>query len=415
MAESRASETVEEDEVSVPQKIDDDFFKTLQVKAKTIIKELREHEQYQLAREFIHFFSITEILFASLKDEQANVRVLVENQVDATGQIEQALEISKKDRNVIEKLREEVIEAWKLTDAVKLREVELSESYNEIRKKFEITQQGLAKFTNKIEGSENDPLGKHKVTVIEEFERQNEEIIELNKRLKVLRAYSDEVQKKLDSSLEANRDLHFQWDEATNESLSNKKKVNLLNMRIEELEENLDKSTESMNHYKNQSELRHKRLKERDRQLAEIVNELETSRADFSALSVAKGKLDEKFKTCSHEYNDMKNERNQMTNSLRLKEDDYKKLKLKSDQKQKKVDEFVRKLSVIEKIVSKNEETIRTQKNEIVTAEKERDSIRKTNDLMKRDNENLYKKIEHMRRELEKRDGKFTQSFQDLV
>lgn len=406
MAESRPSETVEEDEDSVPQNIDDDFFKTLQVKTNTTIKELREQEQYQLAQKFINLFSVTENLFSNLKDEKANVRVLVENQVDATGKIEEALEISKKDRDVIEKLREEVIEAWKLTDAAKSREVELAESYNEMRKKFEITKQGLEKFTRKIEESDNDPLGKHKVTVMEEFERLNEEIIELNKRLKVLRAYSDEVQKKLDSSLEVNRDLHYQWDEATNESLSNKKKVNLLNMRIEELEENLDKTTESMNHYKNQSELRHKRLKERDRQLAEKVNDLDALGAEFEALSLAKGKLDEKFKTCLSEMNDMKHERNQMTNFLRLKEDDYKKLKLESDQKQKKLDELVRKFAAIEKIVSKNEEIIRTQKNAIVTAEKERDSIRKTNDGIKRDNDILQKKIEQMRRELEKRDGK---------
>lgn len=69
MAESKSSDIVEEDGDLVPQKIDDDFFKAFQVKTKTVIKELREHEQYQLAGKFIQFFSITEILFANLKDE----------------------------------------------------------------------------------------------------------------------------------------------------------------------------------------------------------------------------------------------------------------------------------------------------------------------------------------------------------
>lgn len=121
MVESRPSESLEKDENSVPQIIDDDCFNTVRLKTETLIKDLREHEQYQLAREFIRLFSLTENLFLNLKDEQASSRVLVEQHVDATGRIEEAVKISQKDHDVIENLRKEVTDAWKLSDVSKSR------------------------------------------------------------------------------------------------------------------------------------------------------------------------------------------------------------------------------------------------------------------------------------------------------
>lgn len=116
---------------------------------------------------------------------------------------------------------------------------EIAERLDGMRNKFEKAQEELNKFTRKID-SESGSLATNKVTLMQEFGRQNEGIKELIKRLQVQRAYSDEIQKKLDSSLETNNDLRYQWDEATNESLSNKNKVKLLTFQLEGIEEELD-------------------------------------------------------------------------------------------------------------------------------------------------------------------------------
>lgn len=100
MTDSRPSEC-EDDVESVPQIIDDDYFKIIQVRAETVIRDLREQEQYQIARDFIRLYSVTENLFLNIKDEQEKVRSHVEQHVDATGRIEEAVRISQKDRSLL--------------------------------------------------------------------------------------------------------------------------------------------------------------------------------------------------------------------------------------------------------------------------------------------------------------------------
>lgn len=405
MSEQRLSENLDDEDVSVPQTIDDEFFKTVQLRTETLIKDLREKEQYQLARELIRLFTIAENLQLNFKDEQAKVRQLKEQHVDATGRIEDAVKISQKDRDTISKLRLEVVGAWKRTDASKTREVEMSDRLDLITAKFGNAQNELKKFATRIEESDGSPLGQHKVTVLQECERLSSEINDLNKRLQVQRAYSEEVQHKLDDSLETNRNLFQQWDEASNESLSNKKRVELLTAKVETMIQQLDKMNESMLHFKTQSEVRHNKIVERDRRLSVLQNDLEKVKNNYAALGAVKTKLDASFKACTTELSELKHEMDQLKNFMRLKEDENRKLIIENERQLKKLGGFTRKFAAIEKIVSKNEQDILTQKNVIVTVEKERDSIRRTNDSMKKENDQLNKKIEGLMHELEKRDG----------
>lgn len=407
MAASRLSEIVEE-EVPVPQTITDEFFKSVQGKTETLIKDLREREEYQLARELIRLFTIAENLQLNLKDEQTTVRELNEQHVDATGRVEEAVKLSIKDRDTISKLRVEVVEAWKLADASNTREVEISERLEDVRNKFDNAQLDLKKYATRIEESEGSPLGQHKVTVLQECERLASEINDLNKRLQVQRAYSDEIQQKLDHSLDTNRDLFQQWDEASNDSLANKKRVDLLTSRLGSTEDELDKAKESMLHYKMQSETRHAKLMDRDRQLAAMRDDLEKSRNNYATLNAAKTKLDANLKSRLVELTELKHEMDQLKSFMRLKEDENRKFVIENERQLKKIDSLVRKVAAVEKIVSKNEQEILTQKNIIVTVEKERDSIRRTNDSMKRESDQLHKKIEELMHELEKRDGSLT-------
>lgn len=97
--------------------------------------------------------------------------------------------------------------------------------------------------------------------MIAECGRLSGEVDELNNRLQLHRAYTDEIQKKLEDALESNRDL-----------LSDRKKVEAMTLRLQSNEEELIKTTESMITYKSQSEVRHNQLIERDRQLGVTIS-----------------------------------------------------------------------------------------------------------------------------------------------
>lgn len=408
MSEARDTETIpEEEDEEIPLIITDEFFSNVQLKAQTVIKDLREKEQYQLAAEFIRLLGVAENLQISFKDEQAQNQELTASHVDASGRIEAAMIISQRDQDTIAKLRHEVIEAWSYSDLSKTREIETTEKLDEMRNKLEKATVELKKFERKIEDSDISSFGKHKVTVLEEVERLTEEVRELNKRLQVQRAYADEIQKKLDDSLETNRNIYNQWDEATNEALSNKKKVESLTQKRTELEDQLDQVTEKMFHYKNQSETRHARLQERDKQMGKKVEELEKAHSDINLLKILKTKLEENLKNCSSENNNLKHEMNQMKNFLRLKEDEFRKLTRESEQQSKKIDGYVRKVASIEKVVSKYEVDIQNLRNDMVTTEKDRDAIKRSNDSLKRDEDLLHKKIDKLMGDIEKRDGEF--------
>lgn len=411
MPPERLSDVVEEEDEPVPQLINDEFFQAAQIRTQAVIRDLREKEQYRVADEFIRLFTIAENLQLNLKDERAKIQELTEHHVDATGRIQAAMEISQRDQDTIKKLREEVVEAWKLADASEVREVELTERFDELRNQFDSTQKELKNLSYKAEDTDGHLQGKHKVTVLAECERLSAKVTDLNKRLLVQLAFNDEIQDKLDESLEKNREIFKEWDEATNESLSNRKRLESLTKRLASLEEKLQMTTDSMLHYQSQSEKRQALLKERDRQLAGLVEDLEKCRNDYASLKATKGKLEANLMLCSTQRTDMKHELDQTLNFMRMKEDENRKLVIDNERQTKKIDGYIRKISTIETVISKNEQDMMNLRNEIVTAEKERDSIRRTNDAMKRDNKNLSQKIENLMREIEKRDGESNDIF----
>lgn len=397
------SDQVETQDEAVPQIITEEFFKTVQVKTESVIKDLREQEQYETAREFMRLLAVAENLQQNFCDEQMKVQELTEKHVEASGRIEEATRISKKDQDVIGKLREEVIEAWKITDASKNREIELAEKLSEIRKKFEKAEEELKTTSQRFE--ETDSLGKHKKTILLEYERVTEEVRELNKRLQVHRAYSDEIQKKLDESIENNRDLYRQWDAASNEGWANKKKVESLQIQVEEKEEQLDNMTETMMHFKNQAETRHARLKDRDKQLTEKTEELTKARKEIKDLTIAKTDLDTNLKDCSKVSAEMKLQIIQLNRFMSLKEDESRKLAIENERGIKKIEALIRKVAAAEQVSSRFQLNIQHLQTEIMTAQKERESIIRTSEVMKRDNDNLHKKISTQMREIEKREG----------
>lgn len=395
-----------EDEDKIPSIITEEFFKTVQESSTTVIKSLREKGSFELAYAFSRLATVSENLNLNLRGEQAKVRYMTENHVNATERVAKAVKISQRDLDTIGKLREEIVEAWDLMELSKMREVQALEKVEEMREKINEQQEDLAKLGNRIDSSDLEQLGKHKKTVVQEVERLTAEIDDLKKRLQVQRIYSDEVQMKLDESLEKNRDLFYQWDDATNDSLSNKKRVDMLKIKVDQLEESCDDLSQNVEHYKSQSEARHRSLKERDRQLGAMRDDLEKMRNSNMALAAAKGKLEVNLKAMNAEFIDMRHSMEQSKNFMRLKEDENRKLVIENERNLKKIETLIRKVADTSLIVSRKENEILSQRSEITTAEKERDSIRRANDALKKEKESLQKKSENLIKETEKRDGK---------
>ncbi|XP_070506938.1 cilia- and flagella-associated protein 58-like [Chironomus tepperi] len=387
-------------EEKVPLVISDEYFSTSLQKAEDFIKELRSQENYELANQFLHIVTILENVFYQFKNEEQKTQYLLDQRLDATGKIEAALKISQKDNEVISKLKSEVLDAWKETDASIMREQHTSESLNVTRDRYLNLKEKLQKMSSKLEM--NEELGEHKLTVLQQCERLHVEVEELNKRLFVQREYSEELQKKLDDSIEKNRDLFREWDSATNDSLANKKKAEKLQKELEEFKENYEKNLESLIHYQESSENYLKRLTERDKQVVNLTDRLDKFRGDNLWLKENKSKLELTIKSYKTEITHIKLELKQFESYVRLKDDQNRKLVITHEQEVKKVENLVRKICSIEKLLSRHEQDILIKKNEIVTAEKERDLIKKSSDDMKRENDKLSQKIEQLMKEIER-------------
>jgi len=396
-------------EEQVPLIITDEYLSTALQKAEDFIKELRSQENYQLANQFLRLVTILENVHFQLKNEETKTQDLLNQRLDATGKIEAALKISQKDNDLIVKLKTETMAAWKETDVSILREQHTNESLNVTRDRYLNLKEKLQKMSSKLEM--NDELGEHKFTVLQQCERLHVEVEELNKRLFVQREYSEELQKKLDDSLEKNRDLFREWDTATNESLSNKKKAEKLQKTLDDIKENYENNLESLIHYQEVAENYQKRLSEREKQVMNFADKLEKCQGDNAWLKEVKSKLELAIKSYKSEINNIKHELKQFESYVRLKDDENRKLVTGHEHEVKKVENLVRKICSVEKILSRQEQEMLIKKNEIVTAEKERDLIKKSSDDMKRENDKLSQKIEHLMKEIERLNGKMNLRF----
>lgn len=396
---------LQEGHEEIPLIITDEFFTRIQSQVESQIKKFREQGQFKFACDLLHILSTAENLQTNVKDEQAMVEKLMEERLNAQGRIEEAIRISQKDRDTIGKLREEVIEAWKHHAASERREVSMAEKLNELRQKYEKAQEDLKKFSRKFDDTDINPLGKHKNSILHECERLTEEVRELNKRLQVQRAYSDEVQKKLDDSNEKSRELYREWDEATNDNSNCKKKNEHLTTKTKELEEELDKTTESMMHFKTVGEERLAKIKKQEHQHTEMTEKLENLRDVNEKLTSQQLKLQTRLKSCDSQVGDLKHELGRLKNFMRLKEDENRILVIDNESYLKKIEGFIRKVAAAEESISKKKIELQNQLTETLTAVKERDTIRKINDTINKDNEQLHKKILALMREIEKREG----------
>lgn len=391
-------------EEKVPAFITDEYLTTSLQKAEEFIKELRSQENYELANQFLRLVTILENVYFQFKSEERMNKDLLEHRLDATERIEAAVKLSQKDNEVMEKLKTEIVEAWKEADVAVMREQHTNETLNITRDRYLNLKEKLQKMSSKLEM--NEELGEHKLTVLQQCERLFVEVEETNKRLFVQRQYSEELQKKLDDSLEKNRDLYREWDLATNDSLSNKKKAEKLQKTFDEIKEEYEKNLDSLIHYQESSENFLRRLRERDKQVESLTDKVEQFRGDNLWLKEVKSKLELTIKSYRTDIKHFKHELKQFESYARLKDDQNKKLALGQEQEMKKVEGLVRKICSIEKLLSKQDQEMLIKKNEIVTAEKERDLIKKSSDDMKRENDKLSLKIEQLIREIERLNGK---------
>jgi hypothetical protein len=408
------SEIEQQQEETIPNFITESYLKTTFENIEDFVKELRGEGNFETSNQIIRLLKVCENVYFQYNTEERKFKDLSEKYVDATGRIEQAIKISQCDNDLIQQLRNEIESSWKITDATKLREQHAHESLTGLKQKYSVLSENLKKLTSrKLEDS--DELGKHKTTILQECERLLMDNAELNKRLLVQRAYSDEMQKKFEESLERNRQLWSEWDQSTNESLSNKKKVENLTKQLQDIKEEFETANDALSHFKEQTENRQRKLNEREKQVGSLVENLEKAKSDNAMLNIAKSKLELTLKTYISDVGNLKHEINQFNSYMRMKDDQNRKLIIENERETKKIENLIRKISSVERIVSKQEQDISIKKTEIYTVEKERDLIKKSGDEIKRSNEKLLKRIEHQVSDIEKLNGKNNRTIKSLI
>lgn len=395
---------LEEAQEPVPGIITNEFFNSVINKTALLIRELRENSQYRVASDVLRLVTVCENLQINLKDEQGKYQVLKEKHLDATDRIKAALKISQHDREAIAVFKKEISVAWGLADVSAIREQRAHESLNKLTSQY--VKHGQDKFTRSADDSQQSTLGAHNVTVIQESERLTAEVQELNKRLFIQRAYSDELSSKLESADGKNKDLYQQWDDATNESLVNKQKNEQLQQKVESLEEKLENTTDDYQHFKRKFDKCNKDVKNKEIVIAAYIEKLNIETTENQALSVTIQKL----QNDTHILVNQAKERNFLITRLQtrmaLTEDSNKRLVADNEKRVKDYETIMRKLATVEKNKSQLDQDFLNQKNETKTAEKECDFLKKADETMKKSVIQLKKKMDLQSSELEKNSSK---------
>lgn len=398
---------LEETQEPIPAIITNEFFNSTINKTSLLIRELRENSQYRVANDILRLVTVCENLQFNLKDEQEKYQALEEKHLDATDRIKAALKISQHDREAIAVFKKEINIAWGLADVSAIREQRAHESLNKLTKQY--VKHGQDTFIRSADDSQQALLGVHNITVIQESERLTAEIQELNKRLFIQRAYSDELSSKLENSEGKNRDLYLQWDDATNDSLINKKNNEILQRKVESLEEKLEKTTDDYRHYKSKYDKCHKDVKNKETVIANYLEKLSNEKTENQASSITIQKLQNDTHILVDEAKERYFEVSQLRTRMSLIDDVNKRLVVDNEKRIKDYETIMRKLATVEKNKNQLDQDFLNQKNQTKTAEKECDFLKKADENMKKSVIQLKKRMGLQTSELEKNSSKYLQ------
>ncbi|KAG5671611.1 hypothetical protein PVAND_001804 [Polypedilum vanderplanki] len=402
MANLENEEFVEEE--VIPTQITEEYLKIIFENTEEFIRNLRSERKYDAARDVSRLVTILENLNFQLRGEEQKSSKLLEQFVDASNRIEEATKISQSDHDVIQQLRSEIINAWSHSDAQTIREQHTYESLDVMREKFADLSQKLERYAS-MKYEDADDFGKQKTTILKEIQRMFMENEEMHRKFLVQRAYSEQLQNQVEYEKEKNREIYREWDLASNDTLANRRRVQILTKKVEDMTDNEEKLIDSLTHYKEKAGERYKRIKDYEKQIEELNEELNNIKSDNSNINTAKSKLEAVLKSYLKELNENRHEIKQFQNYSRLKDDENRKLIIEKEQEVKRNIQIAKKLASAESIASKLEHELLIIKNQALTAEKERDTLNKAYSNLIKENEKLQKKSDAFIKEKERLNG----------
>lgn len=86
----------------------------------------------------------------------------------------------------------------------------------------------------------------------------NAEVEELNRRLKIQRTYTDEVEKKRQESEKKLKDMYKLLDATSDEAFKEKKIIEMLKIQLADTTKERDNREDEAKHYRSQAEMHHK-------------------------------------------------------------------------------------------------------------------------------------------------------------
>lgn len=113
------------------------------------VNTLQSDQQFTLADEVQRILNVGQSLKTALGEQHTENRRLQDEIKDAVGKVAAAFEISQNDQDTIERLKLEIENSWRQTDAAHVREQSAQELVLEMRIKLEQMQVEIKKTAKK--------------------------------------------------------------------------------------------------------------------------------------------------------------------------------------------------------------------------------------------------------------------------
>ncbi|EDW14497.1 cilia- and flagella-associated protein 58 [Drosophila mojavensis] len=384
-----------EDEPLVPDDFDDDFYRELCEKIPEATKALRQKDTPNNADNVQRLVICGTRYKSDLRLEEARTQELREQIAELEQQLENAAQQSKLDMATIEQLRGVIEGAWKQKDASQIREQSAQDEVLSLRQKLDAAEE-MIEHLNEKGRSRSSRRDDNK-----EFERLNDEIKELNKRLQLQRAYAAEVEATIQSLEGRNKELLKLLDETSSDACNLKRKSDALAKELATMKCEEAKYLEQIAHTKANNEHLTKVKVRQNLQILSLKTNMEHLNTLHNSTCNKLAKITVDLEYTVQERDKNRRALNQRINLLKVREDELIKLRQDNAKLAKSQETIARKYGGLEMAKQEVEQENLRLKTQLGTQDKELESMRRVVHHFEKNNENLTKERDALKRELQ--------------
>ncbi|KAI4460742.1 cilia and flagella-associated protein 58-related [Holotrichia oblita] len=362
---------------------------------KTVSEIEQNPDLVQYAEEFTKIF---EALYKchenelNLKDRCEELEAKIQEQENL---LDAAKQGAKADGKIINDLKDQIQNTWKMADAAHAREQTAQEIIDNLRKNIDSLNAEID-FKNKM-GQDNEELGalsKHKEGLQRERDKLVSEVAKLTEKLNNALSYQEELERRTSQADLKINEFAEQIEEQGNEIDRHKRAKEKLENEIKELQETIDKKEHEIVNLNEIITTNQRVVVKLESNLKEQKIMTDKAVRDSETINVRFAKMQDELDSVTYNHDRLKKDFMKRANEIRFKEEEIARLKNE-----------VAKYSKSKEIVEARIKQIEDEKSDInVDREKLRQMIGNMSreiDLMKRQTDNDKRSLEHLTREKE--------------